>query len=64
MAEFVVFRLEAINIGLRASTIEWVVHAVEVTPLPRAPDIALGVINVRCTHPHTGGNCRDFGDTI
>ena len=49
MAEFVVFRLEATNIGLRASTIERVVHAVEVTPLPRAPDIALGVINVRGT---------------
>ena len=41
------FRLDDMSVAFHASIIDRVVHAVEITPLPRAPDIALGVINVR-----------------
>lgn len=45
--DFVVFQLDRIRVGLRASNIEQVIHAVLITPLPGAPDITIGVIVVR-----------------
>jgi purine-binding chemotaxis protein CheW len=44
--QLVVFTLEGQRYGLRMSVVERVVRAVEVTPLPAAPGIVLGVINV------------------
>jgi len=44
--QLVVFYLDGQRYGLRLSTVERVVRAVEVTPLPAAPEIVLGVINV------------------
>lgn len=46
MAAYVVVRLDNVSIGLLASAVERVVQAVEVTPLPQAPGVALGVIDV------------------
>lgn len=45
--DFVVFQLDRIRVGLKTATIEQVIHAVLITPLPGAPDIAIGVIAVR-----------------
>ncbi len=42
----VVFILDEQRYGLRLSAVERVVRAVEVTPLPAAPEIVLGMINV------------------
>jgi len=46
IVELLVFRLEAQGYALPLSAVERVVRAVEVTPLPKAPAIVLGVINV------------------
>jgi len=46
MAEFVVFKLDAVSVGVSAATVDRIVNAVEITPLPRAPAIALGIISV------------------
>jgi len=43
----VVFTLGDQRYGLSLSAVERVVHMVQVTPLPRAPAIVLGVVNVR-----------------
>ena len=43
----VVFTLDDQRYALRLSAVERVVRAVEVTPLPQAPEIVLGVINVQ-----------------
>ena len=45
--KYVVFGLDEQLFALRLSTVERVALAVEVTPLPRAPEIVLGVINVQ-----------------
>jgi purine-binding chemotaxis protein CheW len=45
-AQFVVFRLDRHRYALPLAVVDRVVHAVEVTPLPKAPDVVLGVINV------------------
>jgi purine-binding chemotaxis protein CheW len=45
LSQHVVFALDDNRYALRLSAVERVVHAVEVTTLPRAPDIVLGVIN-------------------
>lgn len=45
-AQLVVFRLDAQRYALALSAVERIVRAVEVTPLPRGPDIVLGVIDV------------------
>jgi purine-binding chemotaxis protein CheW len=42
----VVFHLDEQRYALPLSVVERIVHAVEVTPLPRAPDVVLGAINV------------------
>ncbi len=43
----VVFRLGEMRLALPLAAVERVVRAVEVTPLPQAPEIILGVINVQ-----------------
>ncbi len=45
--QYVVFGLDEHSFALRLSAVVRVVRAVEVTPLPRAPEIVLGVINVQ-----------------
>ena len=45
--EFVVFSLDEQRYALHLSVVKTTVRAVEVTPLPKAPDIVLGVINVK-----------------
>jgi purine-binding chemotaxis protein CheW len=42
----VVFRLGEQRYGLRLGTVERIVRAVEVAPLPKGPDIVTGVVNV------------------
>lgn len=43
--QFIVFTLEGIRYGLPLSAAERAVRAVEITPLPKAPEIVLGIIN-------------------
>lgn len=43
---FVVFRLDQQRYALPLPVVERVVRAVEVTPLPHAPPIVLGIVNV------------------
>ena len=45
--QYLVFSLDEQPFALRLSAVERVIRAVEVTPLPGAPEIVLGVINVR-----------------
>ncbi len=44
--QYVVFTLDEQQFALRLSAVERIVRVVEVTPLPGAPEIVLGVINV------------------
>ena len=44
--QHIVFSLDGQPFALRLSSVERIVRAVEVTPLPRAPEAVLGVINV------------------
>lgn len=43
----ITFTLEAQRYALTLSSVENVVRAVEITPLPKAPPIVLGIINVK-----------------
>lgn len=45
--QLIVFWLDAQGYALHLSVVEKVVRAAEITPLPKAPEIVLGVINVR-----------------
>jgi purine-binding chemotaxis protein CheW len=45
--QILVFFLEEQRYALYLQAVERIVHAVEVTPLPKAPDIVLGIINMR-----------------
>ena len=45
--QLVVFTLHGLRYALRLAAVERIVRAVEITPLPKAPEIVLGVINVR-----------------
>lgn len=45
--QLVVFTIEGQRYALYLSAVERIVHVVEITPLPKAPEIVLGVINVR-----------------
>ena len=47
MHQLVVFALDDGAYALRLATVEQVVRMVSVTPLPKAPAIVLGVVNVR-----------------
>ena len=46
MTELVVFRLDELRIALPLTAVERIVRAVEVTPLPGAPALVLGAIDV------------------
>ncbi|PKO83555.1 MAG: chemotaxis protein CheW [Betaproteobacteria bacterium HGW-Betaproteobacteria-11] len=45
--QLLVFALDGERYGLVLSAVDSVVRAVNITPLPQAPDIVLGVVNVR-----------------
>lgn len=47
MEEYVVLCLDELRIGLPLAIVERVIHAVYITPLPSAPDIVLGVVNIQ-----------------
>ena len=47
MAQLVVFTLDDRRYGLPLSAVERAVRMVDVTPLPQAPQIVLGVVNVQ-----------------
>lgn len=47
ITQLVVFTVHEQRYALHLSTVERVVRAVEITPLPKAPEIVLGVINVQ-----------------
>jgi len=47
MFQLVVFGLDDHRYALPLSTVERVIPAIEVTPLPKAPEIILGVINIQ-----------------
>ncbi len=44
--QLVIFNLDALQLALPLSVVERVIHVVEITPLPHAPEIVIGVINV------------------
>src|SRR5882724_6196846 len=46
LTQLVVFRLDEKRYGLRLAVVERIVRAVEITPLPKAPTIVLGVIDL------------------
>ena len=46
-SQFVVFSLDEQRYALHLSTVETIVHAVEITVLPKAPEIVLGVLNMQ-----------------
>jgi purine-binding chemotaxis protein CheW len=46
-SQLVVFGLEEQRYALRLSAVEQIVRVVEITALPKAPEIILGVINIR-----------------
>ena len=47
LSRLVVFTLDDQRYALRLETVERIVRLVEVTPLPKAPEIVLGVVNVQ-----------------
>ena len=45
--QLVMFTLDDQRYALRLSSVEQIVRMVEITPLPKAPEIVLGVVNIR-----------------
>lgn len=45
--QYVVFFLDGQRYALHLSAVERIIRAVEVTPLPKAPEIVLGIINMQ-----------------
>ena len=45
--QILVFTIEEQRYALRISSVERIVRAVEITPLPKEPEIILGLVNVR-----------------
>ena len=45
--QLLVFRLDRQRYGLPLASVERVVRIVEITPLPKAPEVVLGLINVQ-----------------
>ena len=45
--DLVIFTLDESRFALKLSAVERVVRVVEITPLPKAPDIVLGIIDVQ-----------------
>ena len=46
MVQLVAFHLDDRLYALPLSAVERVIHAIEITPLPKAPPIVLGIVNV------------------
>jgi len=46
MADYLVFRTDSLSVALHVSFVERVLRAARVTPLPTAPAIVMGVINL------------------
>src|SRR5688572_10607254 len=46
LSQFVVFRLDQQRYALPLASVERVIRAVEVTPLPHAPRVVLGAVNI------------------
>ncbi|MDK9706084.1 MAG: chemotaxis protein CheW [Desulforhopalus sp.] len=46
MLQFLIFRLAGLRCALQVTDIERIIHAVAVNPVPKAPPIVLGLINV------------------
>ncbi|HEU5124414.1 MAG TPA: chemotaxis protein CheW [Verrucomicrobiae bacterium] len=46
VVQLVIFRLEGLRYALRLEVVERILQAVEITALPKAPDIVLGVIEM------------------
>src|SRR5262245_18388839 len=46
ISQFLVFHLDGSRYGIILSQVVRAVHAVEITPLPQAPEIVLGMIDV------------------
>jgi len=46
-SNIVLFSLDEPRYALYLSAVERVIHSVEITPLPKAPDKVLGVINIQ-----------------
>lgn len=44
--QYVIFTLDTRTFGLRLSQVERVIYVTDITPLPKAPEIILGVINL------------------
>ena len=44
--QLVIFNLDALRLALPLSVVKRVIHVVKITPLPHAPEIVIGVINV------------------
>jgi purine-binding chemotaxis protein CheW len=47
MEKLLVFEISGVLCALQLSGIDRIVHAVEITPAPQAPEIVMGLINVR-----------------
>jgi len=47
LKDLVIFSLENRQFGLHLFTVERIVRAVDVTPLPKAPEIVFGIINMQ-----------------
>lgn len=45
--QYVIFNIEKSRFALKISVVERILRAVEITPLPKAPEIVLGIINVQ-----------------
>lgn len=44
--QFVTFKLDDQRFGLRINQVERIIRAIEITPLPQAPQYVLGIINI------------------
>lgn len=45
--QLVIFNLDDQSYALYLSAVKRIIHAVEITPLPKAPEIVLGIINIQ-----------------
>lgn len=59
--QLVVFTLDDLRYALALSSVERVVRLVEITPLPKAPEIVIGVINLRGRIVPVLDICARFG---
>ena len=45
--QLVVFTLDELQYALPLDVVQRIVHLVEITPLPKAPEIVLGIVNIQ-----------------